>query len=129
MENRRRHFRHSFPSAHCLDVILTNNKSSVSVAGVITNLSIGGLCVETTDDRISTSERWTAAFALDAENVTIGIERVYAQHEAHVCYGFRFLPPTNLNARDSLEKSVWKFLLEQQRAQRRQIQEAARVAG
>jgi c-di-GMP-binding flagellar brake protein YcgR len=128
MENRRRHFRQLFNSTQFLKVVLTTSNESVSLMGTMVNLSIGGICVETSDAGISAAERWNATFTLDGEAITIPVERVYAQKEVRACYGFRFLAPTNLNIREAQEKTIWKFLLEQQRSERRQKQEAGRLA-
>jgi c-di-GMP-binding flagellar brake protein YcgR len=129
MENRRRHFRQLFNAPHSLRVTLTTNHDATTVSGTMVNLSIGGICVETSDAKISTEERWIATFTLDLDCVTIPVERVYAQLEVRARFGFRFMLPTNLNIREAQEKTIWKFMLERQRSERRQKQEATRAAG
>lgn len=128
MENRRRHFRQLFQPPHCPKVALAANNDAVSVIGMVLDLSIGGLRIETADPRISREERWSASLSLDGEAMTVTVERVYALQEERACYGFRFLPPTNLNLRSAQEKGISKFLLEQQRGERRRRQEASGVA-
>jgi c-di-GMP-binding flagellar brake protein YcgR len=128
MENRRRHFRQSFQPPHGPKIVLAGNHDTISIQGAVRNLSIGGLCVETTDPRIEAEVRWTASLSLDGEPMVLLLERVYAQKEEHACCGFRVLPPTNLNTQAAQEKGISKFLFEQQRSERRRRQEAAGAA-
>ncbi len=129
MENRRRHYRHQFPATDRLQVTLKSVDSPAQIKGTIVDLSIGGMRVESGDLKLSENDRWMAEFHLETapHPMRMHTERVYA-HDNHAC-GFRFLPPINLNLREDQERQIWKFLLEQQRGERRRIQGEQRAAG
>jgi c-di-GMP-binding flagellar brake protein YcgR len=131
MTNRRRHYRHPFFPAGRLQVTLTAPNSTVCLEGEVMNLSIGGMCIESHELRTSAQERWIAQISLapDAPPLRIPVERIYAQNDERTWCGFRFQPPTNLNVREEQEKQIWKFLLEEQRSERRRQQETRRNAG
>jgi PilZ domain len=122
MENRRQHYRFAFAPTRRLPVHLGSIDGQASVAGKIVNLSIWGICVSIEGPGMPPGDRWYATFALepDAEPLTLLLERVYAQDGTETCCGFRFLRTLDLKAQEERERTIWRFLLEEQRRERRE---------
>ena len=125
MENRRQHYRHSFRPTEKLKVQLRSLNGGSALQGSVVNMSIGGMCVESVGLESIGPERLQAVIELeaDAPPVSVAVERVYSQSGSQGQCGFRFLLPANINKREDLERHIAKFLLEEQRSERRRLRE------
>ena len=55
--------------------------------------------------------------------------RVYAQDDVPGYYGFCFLPRAKIRDQEAQERTIWAFLLEEQRNDRRRAREVRRLTG
>jgi hypothetical protein len=121
MENRREHYRHAFPPARGLTVLLRSTDGASSFSGAMINLSIGGVCVKSLAKEMVPGKKWVASLALDPEvTLTIPVEQVYARDDQAGPCGFRFLPRPNPRVLEEQERVISSFLLDEQRGERRQ---------
>ena len=122
MDNRRRDYRHSFTPTRRLAVRLTVPDQSVSIAGEIIDLSVGGMCVQASALKDVNADHFIAicAFVPGAQPLAIPMERVHQPSANQPRAGFHFLPMSDTVAEDERERVIWKLLLEEQRIQRRQ---------
>lgn len=120
MQNRRRDYRHSFAPPHRLKVRLTSNNGKHTIDGDMLDLSVGGFCIQSDALKQASDERWEATIHLGdgAVLATMRVERVVRDEGSDRC-GFRFLYSVIVHMREAQEKVIWKFVLEQQRDERR----------
>ena len=122
MDNRRRDYRHSFVPTRRLAVRLTVPNQSVSIAGEIIDLSVGGMCVQSDAFKELNADHFVAicSFGPGVAPMAIPMERVHRPAANQPRVGFHFLPMADTVAEDERERVIWKLLLEEQRIQRRQ---------
>jgi c-di-GMP-binding flagellar brake protein YcgR len=128
MENRRQYFRQAIAPRQNIAVLFRTLDGTSSFSAEIVNLSIGGMCIKGKIIETAPEKRWTASFILDEESppLTIPVERVYAHDDERGRGGFQFLPRTRVRDQEEQERIIWRFLIEEQRNDRRLAREARR---
>ncbi len=102
-------------------VCLQSTDNTVIVQAELLNLSIGGMCVYAPALRSQSAGRWLASISLEpgAEPLIVPAERVHTLDSEQACWGFRFLNSADAPGMKAREKTIWKFLLDEQRRRRR----------
>jgi len=124
MSNRRYDYRHHFAPDDRLRVELAFTGGRRAV-GQIVDMSVGGIAVALDDPtcRFDPADAVSAHFAIPHglrrfALASAVVHRRAADEGNH--FGLRFLPLDNLDAQESRDKSLWVFLLDEQRRERRQ---------
>ncbi len=125
MENRRQHFRYAFTPKSYWKATFRALDGTATFSAEIMDLSIGGICVKAESGPSAAAEKWLVAIELSthAEPLRIPVERVHPDGGAPGHWGFRFLPLPNAVEQEEQDRLIWRFILEEQRRDRR---EAAR---
>jgi c-di-GMP-binding flagellar brake protein YcgR len=124
MESRRNHYRHYFGPGEQFSVRLESPVSRAALEGEILNLSADGMCVRLRATAMpfrlhdcirveATLPRTTVKLSIHA--VLVRVERRGA--DTFAC--LQYLPTLIPNAVEGLRKTIWRFLLEEQRRERR----------
>jgi c-di-GMP-binding flagellar brake protein YcgR len=124
MENRRNHYRHSFPAESPLPVEVVLPGRPAPLAGQTTNLSISGIALrlaeEVTDLAPAHLCRVNLALPHSQEQLSLSARVIYArQTEGRSLCGLSFLSLASETANEERERAIWLFLLDEQRRQRR----------
>jgi hypothetical protein len=122
MDNRRQHFRYPFTPKSCWKATFRALDATNSFAAEIVNLSIGGICVKLGPDHAAKGERWLVAIQLstDDEPLHMPVERVHPNGGEPGIWGFRFLPLPSALEQEERDRLIWRFILEEQRRDRRE---------
>jgi c-di-GMP-binding flagellar brake protein YcgR len=125
MENRRQHFRYAFIPKNYWKATFHDLNATTSFSAEFVNLSIGGICVKVDSGCLAKVDRWIVAIALSVHGDPwrVPVERVYPSGGDPGFWGFRFLPLPNAMEQEEQDRLIWRFILEEQRRDRR---EAAR---
>jgi c-di-GMP-binding flagellar brake protein YcgR len=125
MQNRRQHFRYAFTPKSYWKATFHHLDTSTAFSAEIVNLSIGGICVKVDAGHLAEGKNWIVAIALSThdEPLRIPVEWVHPHVGESGLLGFRFLPLPNAMEQEEQDRLIWRFILEEQRRDRR---EAAR---
>lgn len=121
MENRRQHYRYAFTLRSYWKATFHALDRSATFSAEIVNLSIGGICVKPEAGSAIEEEQWIVGITLSshAEPLRIPVQRVHRSDGAAGTWGFRFLPMPNAQEQEEQDRVIWRFLLEEQRRDRR----------
>jgi c-di-GMP-binding flagellar brake protein YcgR len=121
MENRREYYRQALAPDTGVSVLLRASDGSVSFFCEMVDLSIGGMCVLLNPCTLSPTLKWVAIFSLPAisEPLHIPVEPVYSEDEKPGRCGIRFLPRSSPRLQEQHDRQICRFLLEEQRGERR----------
>src|SRR5262245_40515297 len=120
MENRRQHYRQAIPPARALKVWLRSSDGARAIPGNMLDLSIGGFRMRADASASLLDKTWIATFALESRGtLSIPVEPVHVRQDPPQ-HGFRFLPRVSPRAQEDLERTIWSYLLDEQRAERRE---------
>ncbi len=127
MENRRQHFRYPFTPKSYWKATFRSLDGSITFSAEIVNLSVGGICIKSDGCDVGDEQKWIVSVALSshAEPLRIPVERVYCSDGGAGCWGFRFLPLPNATEQEEQDRQIWRFLLEEQRRDRRDATRSA----
>lgn len=127
MQNRRQHFRYSFTPKTYWRATFRALESANSFSAEIVNLSIGGICVKLERGHAAKGERWIVAVELSThdEPLRIPVERVHPNGGEPGFWGFRFLPLPSALEQEEQDRLIWRFILEEQRRDRREMASSA----
>jgi c-di-GMP-binding flagellar brake protein YcgR len=122
MENRRQHFRYAFKPKSYWKATFRALDATTTFSAEIVNLSIGGICVKPDPGQSSAVGKWMVAVALSAhtEPLRVPVERVYTNGDEPGLWGFRFLPLPNAMEQEEQDRLIWRFILDEQRRDRRE---------
>jgi c-di-GMP-binding flagellar brake protein YcgR len=134
MDNRRQNYRHSLLPEVRLAVELTGPGHAKPAAGLTVNLSVGGMAAQFVDSGLALEqgEACVARVVIPGSQVDLSIPSMVVHQGGSSdapAYGLRFLPVADPAANEWRETVIWRFLLEEQRRQRRHLLELARHAG
>ncbi len=129
MEIQRKDYRHSFPPDERIRVDLEFSGPRTLLHGEIVNLSVGGMRVQFVDPvpPLKPRGRLVARASIQKEQVDLSLPSsvVYAEHSDEISFcGLQFLSSANRTLDESRERTVWRFLLEEQRRLRRRQKES-----
>jgi hypothetical protein len=129
MDNQRKDYRHYLLPAVNLPVAVRCEDRLRLSFGVAVNLSVGGIAVRFTNESppLRESQRCSVRLFIPGEKVELNMaaEVVHIEVLEHEpVFGLRFLPTMDQAESDFREQVIWRFLLEDQRRQRRQLLEA-----
>jgi len=124
MDNRRLLYRHTFPPGTRPSVELVLPAGQKSIRGEAIDLSVGGVRVELADPTVPlrTGDRLVAALTRRLSNrVDLQLSAVSAIVYVETCNnlrycGVRFLPSVDPLSNETREATLWRFLLNEQRA-------------
>lgn len=132
MINRRSNYRHSFLEGERICVELKScGQPPCVLGGEIVDLSINGMAVQLSDSTIELTleDRFSAVFRLASEDAPLSFDCVVVHckvNENPPTFGFQFLPLPDPVADARREKTLWIFLMEQQRLMiRRNLRDTA----
>jgi PilZ domain len=120
MQNRRQHFRYAFKPKSYWKAIFHAVDGADMFSAEIVNLSIGGIGVKLGPNQSVNGELWIVTIKLSTQTapLRIPVERVHAS-------AFRFLPLPNAEEQEEQDRLIWRFIMEEQRRDRRE--EASRA--
>jgi hypothetical protein len=138
MDNRRQDYRHALlPQLH-LPVEVLCAAAASPVVGVIVNLSVGGMAVQVACEELhlAAGEPCEVRFAVPEKQQNMTVQALVVHQSStgdYQTYGLHFLPLANAETTENRETAIWRFLLDDQRQQRRRLveknrDEIARVA-
>jgi c-di-GMP-binding flagellar brake protein YcgR len=119
-ENRRKDYRHVFPPARRLPIRFSVGDGGVRLQGDLVDLSTGGMRVRLPADGATSAknEPVTAAAELPLPSgaLTLPSQMVYGiPFGDEMLCGFRFLPSATEEADQERERTLWRFLTQEQR--------------
>lgn len=119
MDNRRQHYRHVFGAgAFPVECLLVAGKYSAEVF----DLSVGGIGLRPTEPfpPLVPGQRLQVRFCLrPGMMLSLLAEAIYQTRDLDPRVGLRFLPLDDPVAEESRDRTLWAFLLEEQRKKRR----------
>jgi hypothetical protein len=127
MENRRQHFRYSFTPKSYWKASFRGLDTAASFSAEIVNLSIGGICVRLGPDQTANGRTWIVTLTLSThgEPLCIPVERVHPNGAGPGFWGFRFLPLPNAAEQEEHDRLIWRFILDEQRRDRREAAQSS----
>ena len=123
MDNRRRDYRHFFPGPGRLQAVLSSATTSRNVTGEILNLSVGGMALQVdSQTSLPSASQWIVAFSLPSETAPLSLRATLVhQTSSKPLYGFQFHSLADSQANENRERTIWRFLLNEQRTARAQM--------
>ncbi len=134
MENRRRDYRHRLAGPARVSAELTAASLSAPARGDVVDLSVTGMAIQI-DSTVGPLDAGTPCvvhLVVANQRIDLTLPSVVVHHRegpAARTYGLHFPPLASAVANDNRERVLWRFLLEEQRQQRRQVAENRRSAG
>lgn len=130
MDNRRNDYRHVFSPPEGLRVQIQSD-SQLLFQGVMVDLSLGGLRVQQPPDQPSSKDakvslgpqkKVQVMFTLPWENQPMRLDCLVI-HVRQGIWGLQILPLDDDQAETIRQKTLWRFLLEEQRRQIRRLRQ------
>lgn len=123
MQNRREHYRFVFPPDTFWKVTFQSADGAVTFSADVVNLSVGGICVKATEvPKAAQIGRWTISLPIAGAGAPLRVtaELVHPDGGTAGQWGFRFVRLPKALEQDRQERQIWKFILDQQRRERRE---------
>lgn len=134
MDNRRKNYRHVLWPEVSLTVEATAPRLDKPLFGIAVNLSVGGLAAlfEGNTRTLERGDMYNLRLVFPHDKSVLNLVAMVVYRggtEAMSSYGLEFVPLANAETNEQRENAIWRYLLDEQRRQRREQPAAKKQVG